>query len=341
MKDHEDNPYLWDGSGEPDPEVARLEALLKPLGHAGQLPALPRVPGTGRTPRTFRTISIRVLAVAAALALVVSAAWLALSMRRSGWDVQSVAGAPVVDGAAIARSGRLDIGEWLVTDGASRARIAVGRIGRVDVDPNTRVQLVESRGREHRLSLTRGTIHARIWAPPKFFFVNTPSATAIDLGCAYTLQVDDSGGGLVRVSHGWVEFENDGRQSFVPAGAMCATRQGAGPGTPHYEDAPSGYGEALTTLDFGEPGDPARRAALDLILTRARRRDSLTLWHLLSRGTLEERTEVCDRLTALAPPPTGVTCDAVLGGDRRALDTWWDSLGLGSSSWWWLIKKKW
>ena len=108
---------------------------------------------------------------------------------------------------------------------------------------------------------------------------------AIDLGCEYTLQVDDAGAGLIRVTSGWVEFESDGRESFVPEGAMCATRPGVGPGTPRYEDAPSGYGEALTILDFERPDDPRRAAALDLVLSTARRRDALTLWHLLARGT--------------------------------------------------------
>ena len=36
---------------------------------------------------------------------------------------------------------------------ASRARIAVGRIGSVEVEPNTRVQLIASGGPEHRLAL--------------------------------------------------------------------------------------------------------------------------------------------------------------------------------------------
>ena len=31
----EDDDYLWDGSGEPDPEVVRLESLLAPLRHRG------------------------------------------------------------------------------------------------------------------------------------------------------------------------------------------------------------------------------------------------------------------------------------------------------------------
>ena len=343
----EDADYLWDGSGEPDPDVARLESLLAPLRHRGLAPALPpRVP----TRRVMRLI-VPALSMAAGLLLVAAGAWVVFGMVRSGWSVQSLAGTPVVDGAPLTggpgdgvpagRTARLGVGEWLVTDGASRARIAVGQIGRVDVEPNTRMQLVEARGREHRMSLTRGAIHARIWAPPRFFFVNTPSAVAVDLGCEYTLHVDDAGAGLVRVTQGWVAFVSDGRESFVPQGAMCATRPGVGPGTPRYEDAPSGYGEALTILDFERADDPRRAGALDLVVSTARRRDALTLWHLLARGTPAERHRVYDRLATLAPPPSGVTREAVVAGDRRALDQWWDALGLETGTWWKLLKKKW
>ena len=76
------------------------------------------------------------------------------------------------------------------------------------------------------MSLAQGTIHARIWAPPKFFFVNTPSAVAIDLGCAYTLQVDEDGAGLVQVTHGWVGFEHERAGSFIPA--ACGVRHAPG-----------------------------------------------------------------------------------------------------------------
>jgi hypothetical protein len=211
----------------------------------------------------------------------------------------------------------------------------------VDVDPDTRLQLLVARGGEHRMALERGTVHARIWAPPRLFFVNTPSATAIDLGCAYTLQIDDAGGGLLRVTHGWVGFVRDGREAYIPQGAMCATRAGIGPGTPQYEDAPSGYAQALAVLDFGRAGDPGRAAALDLVLSQARRRDALTLWHLLPRGSTDERGRVYDRLATLAPPPPGVTRQAILSGNREALSLWWDSLGFDTGSWWRLLKKKW
>jgi hypothetical protein len=343
MNDEKDDAYLWDGSGEPDPEVARLEETLGRLRHRGTPPALPAAGGRGGPSRArlsrFRTRAM--FAAAAGVVLIVSASWLVLSMRRSSWDVSQIAGAPLLDGAAVTDSGRIGVGGRLVTDAASRARLAVGHIGQVDVDPNTRVQLLQAGGREHRFSLERGTIHARIWAPPKFFFVNTPAATAIDLGCAYTLHVGDDGSGLLRVTHGWVGFERDGREAYIPQGAVCATRRDRGPGTPRYEDAPSGYGPALTLLDFG-PAEPSGRSeALTLILSQARRRDALTLWHLMSRGSDDERARVYDRLAALAPPPASVTRELAIGGDRDALALWWDSLGLETGTWWTLLKKRW
>jgi len=278
---------------------------------------------------------------AASLVFVVGAAWFAHAVRPSGWTVQSLAGAPQVAGTTIAAPSRLPVGQVVTTDNTSRARIDVGSIGVVDVEPNSRVRLVTSRAGEHRMALDRGGIRALIWAPPGLFFVNTPAATAVDLGCAYRLQVDDRGWGTVRVETGWVAFEYDGRESFIPRDAMCATRPGFGPGTPCYEDAPHGIVDALTILDFSPTGDVRRKQALDTVLRQSRQRDALTLWHLLSRGTPDERVRVYDRLASLVPPPASATRDTIARGDRRALDDWWSSLGLDSASWWRIWKRKW
>jgi hypothetical protein len=345
--DHE-NDYLWDRSGMADPEIRRLEHLLGTLRHHGQMPALPRAEvATGPSAGFWRARAGRLFYAASAVAATLSlagigaAAWVTLVQPRIGWSVQSLAGSPIVDGRAVQGSTRLGVGGWLTTGEGSRARVAVGQIGLVEVEPHTRLQLVEARGREHRMALTQGTIHARIWAPPRFFFVNTPSAVAVDLGCAYTLQVHPDGSGLVRVTHGWVGFEYSGRESFIPEGAMCATRPETGPGTPRYEDAPAAYADALSILDFAGADDSRRPDALERVLLQARPRDALTLWHLLQRGTSPERARVYERMAVLVPPPPGVTRADVLSGKRDAIDRWWDSLGLDSATWWRLWKRKW
>ena len=96
------------------------------------------------------------------------------------------------------------------TDTNSRAQISVSDIGQVEIDPNTRVRLVATKPTEHRLELAQGRLSARISAPPKLFFVNTPSGIAEDLGCAYTLEVDDAGNSLLRVTVGWVAWAVEG-----------------------------------------------------------------------------------------------------------------------------------
>lgn len=338
MTDQRDDSYLWDRSGPEDPEVARLEILLKPLAHGRSLDPLPaRTPAAqpARNTRRGRIIALGAGTLAAAAALVLGfGLWFASSALRGGWDVITIAGQPVVNGVSMGEQAMLPRGGSLVTDERSRARIHVGQIGRVDVEPGSRLALVAAGAREHRLSLEQGTIHARIWAPPRFFFVNTPSAEAIDLGCAFTLHVDATGGGLMRVTHGWVQFAYDGREAFIPQGAVGATRPGFGPGTPRFEDAPPSFSAALDLLDFGDPRSAERPAMLEQVLASARPRDALTLWHLLSRGAADERTRVFERLAVLAPPPAGVTREAVLAGDRRALVAWWEHFGFEGTSFW-------
>lgn len=241
---------------------------------------------------------------------------------RASWEVVRLAGAPKVGGSTISDEGRIKVGDALVTDDASRAQISVGAIGQVQVEPNSRVRLVDADVTEHRLALDHGKLKARIYAPPRLFFVDTPSAEAIDLGCAYTLEVDDAGRSFLHVTSGWVMLVLKGRESYVPIGAMCETRPGAGPGTPYFEDAGLSFREALAKFDFEDGGSDA----LKIVLDEARDRDSFTLWHLVQRVDDSTREEVLDRMIALVGLPKGVTREGIMRLDRDMLEAWKDAL---------------
>ncbi len=265
---------------------------------------------------------IAAVSFAALVAGVLVGGWLYLRPPAPAWDVARLAGAPRIGAERIGPTGRLAVGEWLETDGNSRAQIKVARIGQVDIDPGTRVRLIETRATEHRLELARGTLHARIFAPPRLFFVNTPSAVAADLGCAYTLEVDDAGRSLLHVTTGFVALERAPRESIVPAGAACATTPATGPGTPYFEDASDDFLNALAVFDFKQGGDDA----LNTVLTQARVRDTLTLWHLLPRVDEAQRARVYARLAQLSPPPQDITRTGVLSLDERMLTHWKNDL---------------
>src|SRR5215831_16457979 len=189
--------------------------------------------------------------------------------------------------------------------------------------------------------LDRGTIHALIWAPPGYFVVDTPSAMTVDLGCAYTLQVDSSGAGLVRTSLGWVGFKLDGRESFIPAGAACRTRPKLGPGSPYFEDASANFIAALGRFDFDDKTPEQRATDLAIVLNQARNRDALTLWHLLSRVDPSQRLLVYERLHLLAPPESGVTQQGILRLDPLMLDQWWNELGFEDIAIWRNWERSW
>ena len=133
-------------------------------------------------------------------------------------------------------------------------------------------------------------------------------------------------------------IEFNGRESFVPAGASCRTDRVAGPGTPRFDDADRPFQAAVERFDFGHD-DADRAAALRLILDRARPRDGLTLWHLLSRVRPSERGDVFDALASRVPPPAGVTRERVLTLDAHTLDVWWEALHLGDASFWRMWKR--
>lgn len=302
------NDYLWDKSGQPDAEVERLEKLLSPYR------------GRDREPPRVGSRWGRGWAVAACAVLAAAGAWLATRGplgEAEEWTVTR----------GDAPAAAVSAGEWIDTTDGSRAKLEVGRIGNVEIEPDSRLRVERARGAERRVRLERGEITAMIYAPARTFAVETPSATAIDLGCRYVLSVDAEGNGRLRVILGWVGFEREGREVFIPEGALCETRKSGGLGTPYYEDAPLELREALSRFDFS-------RGEVEAVLLRARRRDAMTLWHLLSKTQGQTRARVYMRLAELVRPPAGVTREAVVRGDARARDLWWNALGLEGVEWW-------
>jgi hypothetical protein len=275
-------------------------------------------------------LAVATVALVAAAALAV--AWYARQDRhveepsKPSWAVAAIEGSPKVDSRGINETGRLAVGGELETDSSSHARIEVADIGQVEVEPNTRIRLVSTSEDEHRLALDRGSIEAKIVAPPRLFFVDTPSAVAVDLGCAYSLDVDEAGNGLLHVTSGWVELVRDGRNSFVPIGTMCLLRAGVGPGTPYFDDASDAFRLALEEYDF----EGGAEQALAIVLGESRPRDTLTLWHLLPRVDEAGRKKVLDRMIALVGLPEGVTRAGLMRLDPAMVDLelWKDYLDI-------------
>ncbi len=312
--------YLWDRSGPADPEIERLERTLAPLRYR------PRILEESR--RGYRWYG----AVAAALLLAV-AAWQfrTAPVPVTAWQVAALRGTADIGAQRAATSMPVRVGQTVRTGGGGEVTLEAEQLGRIDLGPDSEMRAASDR----QLSLRRGRLHAFIWAPPREFVVDTPSARAVDLGCEYTLNVDGSGDGVLEVAMGWVAFQFGGHESFIPAGAQCVTRKSGGPGIPYYADAPPMLRQAVSDYERGNA------AALDTILASARQRDGLTLWHLMTRVPDAFRGEVFDRFAQLVPLSKEVSRDAVIRRDPRMIDLCWDALNLENTNWWRGWERRW
>jgi ferric-dicitrate binding protein FerR (iron transport regulator) len=230
-------------------------------------------------------------------------------------------GGPAWDVTGLPGTAQIRSGETLETDSTSSAQIKIANIGQLTVDPNSKIRLLVTQPDEHRIALDRGRIEARTWAPPRLFIVETPSANAVDLGCRYTLEVEEDGGSLLHVTLGLVALDRGGIETVVPAGAFCRTHSAKGPDTPFFEDSSAEFQAALYKVDSLAEG-PERTKQLEIVLRESRVRDALSLWHLIPRMDASARGLLYDRLAQLLPPPSGVTRDGIMRLDPAMLDSW-------------------
>jgi hypothetical protein len=308
MNDH--NPYLWDKSGDIDPEVEHLENLLGTFGHTV----------VSRKPTSIGYLYIG-FALAATLLLFWVHEWSPLQ-EPSGplWSVHALAGAPQLRAKPLDDVGEIGPGQWLITDDTSAVMLDVGTLGKLRIEPNSKLQLQSTDPTERRVFLARGMVYASIWAPPRTFAIETPSAVVVDLGCEYMLSVNDAGDGVLCVESGWVSLEHNNRVSLVPTGAQCELREGVGPGTPYLAGASLEYIHRLQRFDFA-PGGKTEVAEL---IERATPCETFSLVYLVDRVDAVRRGVIYDRVAAVLPPWPGITREGIVALDAVMLADWRD-----------------
>jgi hypothetical protein len=321
MNDRVDE-YLWDPAAPPDRQVLAIESSLSaarfdPERRPLQLPE--RRAGSAAGWPLWRS-----LAAAAALILVAGAGYAAWRWSWPDNRPWFVAAAPAGSPA------RLPVGSRLDLSAGETALVDVARIGTMRVSGGSSVTLRATASNRHLLSLDRGSVHVRVWAPPFSVVFQTPAGEVRDVGCEFQLEVDGSEV-RVRVVSGWVQLDNLQGEILVPAGASSEMITSRRPGVPVFDDAVPGFREAVRRLEAA-PGDAA--GVVDRVAALARPRDVLTLLHLVNRG-VPARHRLVEQAAELWPPPNLAIINRVLQGDDRALWEWRDSLPLPPVKGWW------
>jgi hypothetical protein len=307
MRDHDD--YLWEPRGaDPDLTIVALERALAPYRFT---PA--RVAPVH--PLRFALRRVRWAPVAAAVAVLAGSS--VMLARPDRWSIAaeglvSLAGSPVTDDS------RLTIGGRLETGAASAATVRLGGLGEVRLGQQTSLELQRADGQGQHYLLRHGELHARIWAKPRFFEVATATVRAIDLGCIYTIRVDERGAGEVVVEFGAVELVAGSARTLVPAGnrATFGTEE---PSVPSPTGRTREFREAARALATGRADADD---ALMTVLAATDGRSSITSWHLLPLVHPSYRSRLLDHLARHAGASPAAHREALLALDPGALDAW-------------------
>ncbi len=305
--------YLFDGpvdsdaegAAPPDPEVEGLERLLGRFGYDGR--ALAR--------RRRRRIWPFVVALVAAAVLVT----LALAPR-----APTQAGPETLRLVRGAGGDPLDVQEWFEATDTER-ELTLDDHAYLTLAPGSRLQVRRLDAVQSRFFLATGKLEAFVFPSvrARFFQVETPATTCVDLGCRYTLDVDpETGDAQVLVTMGQVAFVDGEREVFVPRHAECRAVRGRGAGTPRFADCAEELRAALDRYDAASGAERSGHGRRVATLATAPR-DTLPLWHLLADADAGTRRAAEEALVRVVGMPAGSKGTASLATWREHLDSYW------------------
>lgn len=192
----------------------------------------------------------------------------------------------------------------LDTDGFATARIADR--GTLQASPGTQLWRREASGA--RLELTQGHLEVLVDAEPGWLTVALPGVELVDLGCAFVIDVDAEGNGVVQVGSGAVALRSPVSETILPAGTRAATWPDGRTGLAVSHEASDAFVTLVDAFDQGGQWQP--------VVEQAELVDAITLWHLLGRAPEQP---IIDRLTTLLGANI-VDADRLREGSSEARD---------------------
>ncbi len=240
----------------------------------------------------------------------------------SYWKVSNIQGNSLIGNSTMSSNDSIKEGEWIQTNNDSRAELIVANIGKVIIEPNSKVVFVKGIDGNNRILVEYGTINTVMNPNSRSFFVEMPTAVATDNGGSYTMTVDSTGDGLVYVRSGKVEIASPNRDAIIPAGSLVLTKKDIGVGTPFAENSSAKFKNALFNYDFGICND----ACVKTLLNNAKMSDAVTLVNLIPNVNKEYSDQVYSKLAAFVAPPKTVSADSIPYINEEELNQWIDKI---------------
>jgi len=233
---------------------------------------------------------------------------------KSGWEIMQFSGNPMINDTIMKESDLFPPLATITTDENSSVTLSVPDIGRVTIENSSTVERMESGS---SIDVKNGTIKKYEGNANEFLVVQTPFAQVKELfkGSAFKLQVLNDGTSKISVESGWLTMDVNDFQSYIPKNYSCVISKGRYV-IPFSSSTNSDFEKLM--VGFTGVNDPS----IGAILSLAKKKDAISLWHLLQLVSSEDRFVVFDRLNELVPTPTGVTKQGIQALNKDMLTQW-------------------
>ena len=237
------------------------------------------------------------------------------------WKVVNLKGSPQIGDSKISGSDSIKEGQWIITDSNSMAELIITDIGKVTIEPGSKVVFINGADSSGKIFVEYGMINTQtINDKNKPFMVEMPSAVAENFGGSYSLKIDKKGDGMIFVKSGMVDIQSPNKMAIVPAGNIVMTKNGVGVGTPFNEKASTKFRNALFDYDFGN----CNNYCVNVLLDNAKMTDAVSLVNILNGKPVDQEIEdeIYNKIVNYVPLPPNNNRDSIKYFDEKEFEIW-------------------
>lgn len=241
------------------------------------------------------------------------------------WKVVNLKGSPQIGDMKFSGSDSIKEGQWIITDSNSIAELIISDIGKVTIEPGSKVVFVNGADSSGKIFVEYGMINTQtIDDKNKQFMVEMPSAVAENFGGSYSLKIDKKGDGMIFVKSGKVDIQSPNKMAIVPAGNIVMTKNGIGVGTPFNEKASTKFRNALFDYDFGN----CNNYCVNVLLDNAKMTDAVSLVNILNGKPADQeiKDEIYNKIINYVPLPPNTKRDSIKYFDEKDYEVWMEEI---------------
>jgi len=244
-----------------------------------------------------------------------------LLKNNSPWEIEWKHGRYAVNGLENANL-KLSKYETISTKDSSQMILYVPQTGRIEINSNSSVTLINPKNGSNKVRLNNGTIKMVTTAMIPYLTVEVKNFSVRDIGGVFTASMLPAGDAKLFVDFGMVEVTYQGISFKLDEGYICDIFKGKKPGTPYRFDASDSLKNAIRLFDSNEDFE----IPLSIIIKEAIPSDVLTLLALIPKVPPVKRQLIFQKISNYFSPPKNVTRMGIVTLDLEMLELWWNDI---------------